>query len=417
MLRRVDHHYILRTAPPWGVTRAMFTTLALVLSCLAFSPTLAAQVNNGSFGGPVIELGDAIIFPGEDHALLPLLITSETDIVSWQMGLEYDELLLSFDEVIFVGTESEMLQPILIPSPALPPYLGLQVIYAGGNALPAGSSVLAAYLKMSLVDINLIPDGSSAGSGVGGIANESNPVLLTDLSGNTVIPTVIPGAVTAFDFPLFLIESQQATALDTVLSIPIRAWTDGPVTTFAMGLEYDEWIVCELTIQGSDFDDLTQGQWTVSEQLTATGIEITLESTGGPVPALSGETLGFLVIAMPLSVPGSWVIDLADGASFVDQSPVGNLLDGVITWWDHFIRGDANLDGSIDLADVDTILAGAYRGIPFPCPDAADINDDGAIDISDAITALQYLFSGSPQPPAPFPDPGPDSTDDPLDCL
>lgn len=417
MLRRVDHHYILRTAPPWGVTRAMFTTLALVLSCLAFSPTVAAQVNNGSFGGPVIELGEAIIFPGEDHALLPLLITSETDIVSWQMGLEYDELLLSFDEVIFAGTESEMLQPILIPSPALPPYLGLQVIYAGGNSLPAGNSVLAAYLKMSLVDIDLIPDGSSAGSGVGGIANESNPVLLTDLSGNTVIPTVIPGAVTAFDFPLFLIESQQATALDTVLSIPIRAWTDGPVTTFAMGLEYDEWIVCELTIQGSDFDDLTQGQWTVSEQLTTTGIEITLESTGGPLPALSGETLGFLVIAMPLSVPGSWVIDLVDGASFVDQSPVGNLLDGVITWWDHFIRGDANLDGSIDLADVDTILAGAYRGVPFPCPDAADINDDGAIDISDAITALQYLFSGSPQPPAPFPDPGPDSTDDPLGCL
>jgi hypothetical protein len=135
------------------------------------------------------------------------------------------------------------------------------------------------------------------------------------------------------------------------------------------------------------------------------------------LPALSGETLGFLVIAMPLSVPGSWVIDLVDGASFVDQSPVGNLLDGVITWWDHFIRGDANLDGSIDLADVDTILAGAYRGVPFPCPDAADINDDGAIDISDAITALQYLFSGSPQPPAPFPDPGPDSTDDPLGCL
>ncbi|MEE2856992.1 MAG: dockerin type I repeat-containing protein [Planctomycetota bacterium] len=417
MLRRVDHHDILDTTPPQGVARAMFITLALMFSFLACSVTLDAQVNSGSFGGPVIELGDAIIFPGEDHALVPVLITSETEIVSWQMGLEYDELLLSFDEIIFTGTESELLQPILIPSPALPPYSGLQVIYAGGNALPAGTSVLAAYLKLSLVDLDLIPDGGSAGSGVGGIANEGNPVLLTDLSGNAVIPTVIPGTVTAFDFPLFLIESQQGTALDTVLSIPIRAWTDGPVTTFAMGLEYDEWIVCELTIQGSDFDDLTQGEWTVSEQITATGIEITLESTGGPVPALSGETLGFLVIAMPPSAPSSWVIDLVDGASFVDQTPVGNLLDGFITWWDHFIRGDANLDTSIDLSDVETILAGAYRGIPLPCQDAADMNDDGAIDISDAITALQYLFSGSPQPPAPFPDAGPDTTDDPLGCL
>ncbi len=417
MLRRVDHHDILDTAPPRGVARAMLISLALIFSFLATSVTLDAQVNNGSFGGPVIELGEAVIFPGEDHALIPVLITSETEIVSWQMGLEYDELLLSFDEVIFTGTESELLQPILIPSPALPPYIGIQVIYAGGNSLPAGTSVLAAYLKLSLVDLDLIPDAGSAGSGVGGIANESNPVLLTDLSGNAVIPTVIPGAVTAFDFPLFLIESQQGTALDTVLSIPIRAWTDGPVTTFAMGLEYDEWIVCELTIQGSDFDDITQGQWTVSEQVTATGIEITLESTGGPVPGLSGDTLGFLVIAIPPSAPSSWVIDLVEGASFVDQTPVGNLLDGVITWWDHFIRGDANLDASIDLSDVDTILAGAYRGIPLPCQDAADMNDDGAIDISDAITALQYLFSGSPQPPAPFPDANGDPTDDDLGCL
>ncbi|MDE0959447.1 MAG: hypothetical protein OSB09_01555 [Planctomycetota bacterium] len=390
--------------------------VTILLFSLLAAP-LAAQSGNKNFGGPLIELGEAIIFPGEDFALLPVRITSDQEIVSWQMGLEYDELLLSFDEIIWVGTESENLQTTAITNPALAPFYGLQVIYGGSDALPAGSGVLAAFLRMSINDPGQIPDRGSLSTNVAAVATELNPLILTSQGGTNVIPMTIPGTVTAFDFPLFLIESHEGTAIDETLSIPIRAWTAGPASTFAMGLEYDELIVCELTIQGSDFDDLTQGQWSVAQQTSAAGLNFVLSATAGIVPALSGEILGFLVSPRPLSAPGSWPLELIDGQSLVDNSPVSNLLDGLVSWVNHFIRGDANLDAGIDLADAETILNGTSMGSPLPCRDAADVNDDGAIDISDVISILQFLFSGSPSPPPPFPDPGQDSTTDFLDCL
>ncbi|MEE2883976.1 MAG: dockerin type I repeat-containing protein [Planctomycetota bacterium] len=400
-----------RNLPLWFCLLVSFSISSL------FPGSIEAQVAAGGPADPVIELGDAIIFPGEDFAWVPVLITSEDEIISWQMGLEYDELVLAFDGIDFTGTVSENLNPIPITSPNIPPYFGIQVIYAGGEGLPPGTAVLAAYLRMSLIDSDLIPTGGSVGSGVGGVSNEASPLLLTSVLGNTIVPTVIPGTITAYDFPLYLIESRHGTVLDTTVSLPIRAWTDGPVTTFTMGLEYDEWIVCELRIEGSDFDDATQGEWTLIEEPTPTGSLITLTSTGGPLPSLSGDILGELIIARPESAPGSWNFQLTEGQSFVDQTAVENLIDATATWLDHFIRGDANIDGTIDISDAEVIIAGGWLGVPFPCQDAADANDDGTLDISDVITVLQHLFSGTAPPPAPFPEPGEDPTDDDLDCL
>jgi hypothetical protein len=400
-----------------GWTHGLLSVLVTLVICSATAGPLEAQSTNKGFGGALIELGDAIIFPGDDFALLPIRITSDQQIVAWQMGLEYDELLLSFDAVIFTGTDSENLQTTAITSPATPPFNGLQVLYGGNDALPAGTGVLAAFLRMSIVNPDQIPDRGSISSSVAAVSTEFHPLTLTGQNGSNVIPSTIPGTVTAFDFPLFLIESHVGTAIDETLTIPIRAWTDGPAANFAMGLEYDELIVCELTIQGSDFDDMTQGQWNFGEQISANSFNFVLSSTAGPVPALTGETLGYLVIDRPPSAPGSWALDLIAGQSFVDNNPVGNLIGGMSTWFNHFLRGDANLDAAIDLADAETILNASTMGAPLPCRDAADVNDDGFLDVSDVVTILQFLFSGSPPPPPPFPDPGGDTTVDFLDCL
>lgn len=402
---------------PRGWTHGLLSVLVTLFICSSTAGPLEAQSTNKGFGGALIELGDAIIFPGDDFALLPIRISSDQQIVAWQMGLEYDELLLSFDAVILAGTESENLQTTTITSPATPPFNGLQVLYGGNDALPAGTGVLAAFLRMSIVNPDLIPDRGSISSSVAAVSTELHPLTLTGQNGSNVIPSTIPGTVTAFDFPLFLIESHVGTAIDETLTIPIRAWTDGPASNFAMGLEYDELIVCELTIQGSDFDDMTQGQWDVVEQIATDSVNFVLSSTAGPVPGLSGETLGYLVIARPPSAPGSWALDLIAGQSFVNNNPVGNLVSGMSSWINHFLRGDANLDATIDLADAETILSASTIGSPLPCRDAADVNDDGALDVSDVVTILQFLFSGSPPPPLPFPDPGEDTTVDFLDCL
>lgn len=87
-----------------------------------------------------------------------------------------------------------------------------------------------------------------------------------------------------------------------------------------------------------------------------------------------------------------------------------------------FIRGECNLDGVTDIADVVFMLNNFFpppgSGPGFECADACDANDDGAINIADAVTLLTTLFpTGMPVPlPAPYGQCGVDPTMDNLDC-
>jgi hypothetical protein len=82
-----------------------------------------------------------------------------------------------------------------------------------------------------------------------------------------------------------------------------------------------------------------------------------------------------------------------------------------------FIRGNANGDEGLDIADPVWILNELFHdGPPSPCGDAADSNDDGRIDISDAVHLIRYLFLTGEAPPSPFPECGLDLTEDEIDC-
>jgi hypothetical protein len=64
-----------------------------------------------------------------------------------------------------------------------------------------------------------------------------------------------------------------------------------------------------------------------------------------------------------------------------------------------FQRGDANSDGSIDIADVVFLLDYLFLGGPPPVPlIAGDANCDGVIDIADVVYLLNYLFLDGPEP-------------------
>ncbi len=83
-----------------------------------------------------------------------------------------------------------------------------------------------------------------------------------------------------------------------------------------------------------------------------------------------------------------------------------------------FIRGDANGDGIVNIADPITSLDFLFASGLVNCDDALDVNDDGAVDIADPISTLTYLFIvGGASPAFPFPDCGLDPTRDGLDCL
>lgn len=82
-----------------------------------------------------------------------------------------------------------------------------------------------------------------------------------------------------------------------------------------------------------------------------------------------------------------------------------------------FVRGDANEDGGLDVADGVFILGILTMVYDVPeCADVVDVNDDGTIEISDAIYLLNYMFQSGTEPPAPFPLPDFDPTPDALLC-
>ncbi len=82
-----------------------------------------------------------------------------------------------------------------------------------------------------------------------------------------------------------------------------------------------------------------------------------------------------------------------------------------------FIRGDANGDGVINIADVIFDLNVLFSQESGNCHDARDANDDGSNDIADTIFILDFLFSVTGNSPsAPWSDCGTDPTTDALDC-
>lgn len=82
-----------------------------------------------------------------------------------------------------------------------------------------------------------------------------------------------------------------------------------------------------------------------------------------------------------------------------------------------FVRGDANQDGILDLADgifvLEAIIQGTYV---IACEDAADANSDGTVTVADPIFVFSYRFFDGPPPAAPFPECGLGG-EGPLDCV
>jgi len=67
-----------------------------------------------------------------------------------------------------------------------------------------------------------------------------------------------------------------------------------------------------------------------------------------------------------------------------------------------FIRGDANGDGLIDLADIVHLINFLYRNGDPPAPmEAGDANSDGIVDVADVVYLVNYLYRGGDPPGSP----------------
>ncbi len=68
------------------------------------------------------------------------------------------------------------------------------------------------------------------------------------------------------------------------------------------------------------------------------------------------------------------------------------------------IGGDANTDGSFNIADVTFGIARIFSGGPAPvCPEESDANADNTFNIADVTFGIARIFSGGPAPMCPGP--------------
>lgn len=82
-----------------------------------------------------------------------------------------------------------------------------------------------------------------------------------------------------------------------------------------------------------------------------------------------------------------------------------------------FLRGDANIDGKVDISDLMAISNFINNRGTLDCKDAGDINDDGEISMADLFYLRSWLFLGGSPPKYPFPERGfDDFTEDGLGC-
>ncbi len=149
--------------------------------------------------------------------------------------------------------------------------------------------------------------------------------------------------------------------------------------------------------------------------------------TGGPVLDIGADEYNIDcdlngvsdVCEHPADCDGDGTLDICEIASGealdLDQNGIPDECDLLAA--EFFIRGDANNNGGLEIADAIFLLTYLFlAGTPPVCEDSADVNDDGGVSISDPIYELSYLFTGGPPPPDPGPSCGEDSTPDPIGC-
>ncbi|MEC9476957.1 MAG: hypothetical protein VX764_07975 [Planctomycetota bacterium] len=138
--------------------------------------------------------------------------------------------------------------------------------------------------------------------------------------------------------------------------------------------------------------------------------------TGGSMAGNEDGTTVPLVFADTLGSPPVDNVVVVDGGSIPGATESGSItLNPVVTV--DFIRGDANSDSVVNVADAIWIIYELFIAGPVStCPISRDANADGNADIGDPTFIINYRFMSGPAPAAPFPDCGQVDGQAPEDC-
>jgi len=200
----------------------------------------------------------------------------------------------------------------------------------------------------------------------------------------------------------------------------VQGWINGDDGNF--GPNYG------VSVMGDDSGDTDGVQWRSSKDASGGAVLVVECKKDQEISAICGNGI----------IEGEEECDdgnaqSCDGCS--DECKAERLIDmvscGTGFYYPAFLRGDANFDGQVDLADAvwtinnmhllhnlhDGSLQARVNGGLFPCLDSIDSNDDGVLSEEDARYTIEYILFGGAKHPAPGPvNAGQDPTQDNLHC-
>lgn len=368
-------------------------------------------------------------------------------IRGFQVGIEYSRRAMKMTGVSFVGTELDgrrldLFEPEISTAGFATLRVSLDERPPFTADIDAGSAVRLARLDFEM-NQGLSPGDSfdvELKSGLG--FPEVDAALLT-ADGSTAV-ALSPGTVSIATENVLRVETVLSVRAGEVSTLEFRAFNLEPLQGFTIGMTFDPERIRFLS---AHLDG------TITEAVGAEFVDPVIDNENGTLiigvlldvmPPFEGQHipangLAFTIAKAdfvvnppedPVNPPDPEIaLTLTDGLGsppkkniFVinNESVFPTLDDGSIVVEKDliFVRGDAAMDGRINIADAVRVLNFAVLQIQgVPCQKAADANDDSRIDLADVLFLLFFLFERADlEMPAPFPDPGLDPTPDTLTC-
>ncbi|MBN1421843.1 MAG: hypothetical protein JXP34_23920 [Planctomycetes bacterium] len=387
-----------------------------------------------------LAIPDVEALPGREALPVPVQGTFPAEVHGYQVSVVYDTNGLDLVELTLRGTALEG-QPIESFLYWWDPAVGkawAQVLVdtvAPLEGLPPATDQPLLALVFD-VETMLLPGESYGITFRDGVGNPPRENLYYD-GDQEIVPTTTDGSVTITNDNFLVAQDQTIIAGEKDVVLPFVAINTHPLMGFSMVARFDPAVLTmtDMHVQdtiteavGAEFVDPIirndEGYFILGvlldvtppfedQRIPATGLDLVIAKGVVDVreDTLADETE--IVFTDELGDPPISNVFVIDSQSIRPRT-----VDGVLTVLHEllFVRGDANGDGRVNIADPVAIVYRVFRGTPLWCEDAGDTDDNGRLLVNDPVYLLQYLFLQGPLPPAPFPTEGRDPTADSLDC-
>jgi len=378
--------------------------------------------------------------PGRAGLPVPVLGTFPAAVHGYQLSIAYDTKGIDLVELTLRGSalEGKPIESFLywwdpaagrawaqILIDTVPPLQGL----GPATDLPLLNLIFD-------VESMLLP-GETYGVGfLDGVGNPPRRNLFFD-GDQEIVPTTANGVVTVTNDNFLIAQNQTLVAGDQDVELPFIAINTHPLMGFSMVARFDPAVLLLKDIHVRDtITEAMEAEFVnpiirndagyfifavlldvtppfEDQRIPATGLDLVIAKGVADVreETLADETR--IAFEDGLGAPPISNVFVIDSQSIRPRT-----MDGILTIRHAllFVRGDANGDGRVNIADPVMIVFRVFRGTPLWCEDAADTDDDGRLRVNDPVYLLQYLFLHGPKPPLPFPAIGRDPTEDKLDC-